>query len=364
MSETALDRDVRPTGRPGSRPVVIAHRGASGYRPEHTLASYALAIELGADYVEPDLVSSRDGVLIARHENEISGTTDVAARPEFAARRATRWIDGREVTGWFTDDFTLAELKTLRAVERLPGVRPGNTVYDGRFEVPTFDEILSLVTTESRRRGRRIGVYPETKHPSYFAARGLPLEEPLLAALRRHRMDGPGAKVYIQSFEMTNLRRLAGMCELPLVQLVDRTGAPADLVAAGASIAYADLVTPVGLAVVGQYADAVGVHRDLVLRPSAAGTSLAPTGLVADAHRLGLEVHVWTLRDENTFLPRERQRGADPHARGDGVGQVQAFLAAGVDGVFVDFPDTAVRARQAWSSRPGHSSGTRTQATR
>ena len=177
-------------------------------------------------------------------------------------------------------------------------------------------------------------------------------------------MDGPGAKVYIQSFEMTNLRRLAGMCELPLVQLVDRTGAPADLVAAGASIAYADLVTPVGLAVVGQYADAVGVHRDLVLRPSAAGTSLAPTGLVADAHRLGLEVHVWTLRDENTFLPRERQRGADPHARGDGVGQVQAFLAAGVDGVFTDFPDTAVRARQAWSARPGHSSGTRTQATR
>ena len=145
MSETALDRDVRPTGRPGSRPVVIAHRGASGYRPEHTLASYALAIELGADYVEPDLVSSRDGVLIARHENEISGTTDVAARPEFAARRATRWIDGRQVTGWFTDDFTLAELKTLRAVERLPGVRPGNTVYDGRFEVPTFDEILPLV---------------------------------------------------------------------------------------------------------------------------------------------------------------------------------------------------------------------------
>src|SRR5690242_20240985 len=192
-------------------PVVIAHRGASGYRPEHTLASYRLAIAMGADFIEPDLVSTKDGVLVARHENEISGTTDVADHPEFADRRATKVIDGRPVAGWFTEDFTLAELKTLRAKERLPQVRPDNTRYDGMFEVPTFEEVLALAKQESRRTGRRIGVYPETKHPTYFDGIGLSLEEPLVAALRRHGLDRPRAAVIIQSFETGNLRELDAM---------------------------------------------------------------------------------------------------------------------------------------------------------
>ena len=214
-------------------PLVIAHRGASGYRPEHTLAAYKLAIQMGADYVEPDLVSTKDGVLVARHENEISGTTDVADHPEFADRRTTKVVDGHEVTGWFTEDFTLAELKTLRAEERLPDVRPGNTRYDGRYQVPTFDEVLDLVARESRRRGEVVGVYPETKHPTYFDSVGLSLEEPLVEALQRHHLNRPNARVYIQSFETGNLRELADTVRVPLVQLVDATGAPYDLQAAG-----------------------------------------------------------------------------------------------------------------------------------
>ena len=187
-------------------PIVIGHRGASGYRPEHTLAAYRLAIRLGADYVEPDLVSTKDGVLVARHENEISGTTDVADHPEFADRRTTKTIDGRPVTGWFTEDFTLAELKTLRAKERLPQVRPDNTRYDGRFEIPTLNEVLDLVKQESHREGRKIGVYPETKHPTYFDSIGLSLEEPLVRTLRRHGLDQRTSKVFIQSFETANLK--------------------------------------------------------------------------------------------------------------------------------------------------------------
>ncbi len=235
-------------GHPVDEPVVIAHRGASGYRPEHTLAAYRLAIRMGADYVEPDLVPTKDGVLVARHENEISGTTDVAGRPEFADRRTTKVIDGRQVTGWFTEDFTLAELKNLRAVERLPEVRPDNTRYDGMFEVPTFDEVLELVREESRNEGRRIGVYPETKHPTYFDSLGLSLEEPLVEALRRHRMDRARSKVVIQSFETANLRELSAMVAVPLVQLINRDGRPFDFVASGDPRTYADLATPEGLA--------------------------------------------------------------------------------------------------------------------
>src|SRR4051812_9580278 len=224
-------------------PLVIGHRGAAGYRPEHTLASYRLAIELGADYIEPDLVSTRDGVLVARHENQIGATTDVAERPEFARRRVTKAVDGREVTGWFTEDFTLAELKTLRAVERLPGVRPANTWYDGHFQIPTFDEVLELAEQGGRRRGVTIGVYPETKHPSHFAALGLGLEEPLVAALRRHHLDRPNAPVLVQSFETGNLRALASVLSVPLVQLVAAHGSPVD-----DDRSYADLLTPAGLA--------------------------------------------------------------------------------------------------------------------
>ena len=324
----------------GLAPVVIGHRGAAGYRPEHTLASYRLAIEMGADYIEPDLVSTRDGVLVARHENEIGGTTDVADHPLFARRRSTRCIDGREVTGWFSEDFTLAELKKLRAKERLPRVRPANTWYDGHFEIPTFDEVLEMAERGSRRRGVTIGVYPETKHPTYFDSVGLSLEEPLVAALRRHHLDRPNAPVLIQSFEVGNLRELAAMTTVPLVQLVECGGAPYDLERAGDGRTYADLVSADGLREVASYAAGIGVHKDLVLPDG--------VGLVDAAHDAGLVVHVWTVRDENRFLAERFRSGSDPNARGDSLAQTQALLEAGVDGVFTDHADTAVEARRRW----------------
>ncbi|GEP35331.1 glycerophosphoryl diester phosphodiesterase [Nocardioides szechwanensis] len=330
-------------------PIVIGHRGASGYRPEHTLASYRLAIQLGADYVEPDLVSTKDGVLVARHENEISGTTDVADHAEFAARRTTKTIDGRPVTGWFTEDFTLAELKTLRAKERLPQVRPDNTRYDGRFEIPTLVEVLQLVRAESKRTGRTIGVYPETKHPTYFDSIGLSLEEPLVRTLDRFGLDRTRSKVIIQSFETANLRDLDTMTRVPLAQLVDASGAPYDLVAAGDPRTYRDLVTPAGLAEIAEYADGVGANKDLVLpRDPATGATTEPSRLVADAHRRGLVVHVWTVRDENQFMATNFRRGVNPIAKGDVHAEVLALLEAGVDGIFADHPDSAVDARDDW----------------
>ncbi|MEJ7689023.1 MAG: glycerophosphodiester phosphodiesterase family protein [Nocardioidaceae bacterium] len=228
----------------GRLPIVIGHRGAPGYRPEHTLASYKLAIQLGADFIEPDLVSTKDGVLVTRHENEISGTTDVSEHPEFADRRTTKTIDGVSVTGWFTEDFTLAELKTLRAVERLPDVRPANTRYNGRFAVPTFDQVLALVKRQSIDKGRKIGVYPETKHPTYFRSIGLKLGPRMLRDLREAGLGNATGRVFIQSFETDNLRRLDSRTQLPLIQLLDSKGAPYDLKASGDPRTYADLVTP------------------------------------------------------------------------------------------------------------------------
>jgi len=329
-------------------PLVIAHRGASGYRPEHTLEAYRVAVRMGADYIEPDLVSTKDGVLVARHENEIGGTTDVADHPEFAERRTTKTIDGHAVTGWFTEDFTLAELKTLRAKERLPQVRPGNTRYDGRFEVPTLEEVIRLVKRESGRCGRRIGIAPETKHPTYFDSIGLSLEEPLVRTLRRNGLDRPGARVVIQSFETGNLRELDGLTRVPLAQLVDGSGAPYDLEAAGDSTTYADLVTPVGLADVASYADWVAPTKDLVLPRDGSGAIGAPSSLVDDAHAAGLRVVTWTLRRENQFLPSNLRVGADPNAPGDLAGETTAFLDAGVDALFSDNADIAVDARDAW----------------
>ena len=352
VTAPATAQAAPPHARAGQHhadPVVIGHRGASGYRPEHTLASYRLAIQLGADYVEPDLVSTKDGVLVARHENEISGTTDVAEHPEFADRRTTKTIDGRAVTGWFTEDFTLAELKTLRAKERLPLVRPGNTRYDGRFEVPTLVEVLQLVRRESKRTGRTIGVYPETKHPSYFDSIGLSLEEPLVRTLDRFGLDRKRSKVVIQSFETGNLRELDTMTPVPLAQLVDASGAPYDLVAAGDPRTYRDLVTPSGLAEIAEYADGLGANKDLVLpRDPATGATSAPSRLVSDAHREGLVVHVWTVRDENQFMATNFRRGVDPNAKGDVHAEIFALLDAGVDGIFADYPDSAVDARDDW----------------
>jgi glycerophosphoryl diester phosphodiesterase len=331
-------------------PIVIGHRGAPGYRPEHTLASYRLAIAMGADYVEPDLVPTSDGVLVARHENEIGGTTDVGERPEFADRKSTRTIDGRSVTGWFTEDFTLAELKTLRAKERLPQVRPANTLYDGRFEIPTLDEVLDLVTSESRRLRRPIGVYPETKHPSYFASIGLPPQKPLVQSLRRHGLDRPDAKVFVQSFETGNLRELHELTQVRLIQLLDASGAPHDLVRAGDQRTYRDLASPAGLAGISTYAAGVGVHKDLVLPRDVSGSTGAPSSLVEDAHAEGLLVHVWTLRNESRFMAANFRKGSDPDGHGDALAEDRAYLDAGVDGFFTDQADTGVEARDDWLS--------------
>jgi glycerophosphoryl diester phosphodiesterase len=353
-----------PAGPRVDEPLVIGHRGASGYRPEHTLASYQLAIRLGADYIEPDLVATKDGVLVARHENEISGTTDVADHPEFTDRRTTKTIDGRDITGWFTEDFTLVELKTLRAVERLPDVRPDNTRYDGRFEVPTLDEVLALARAESRRTGRTIGVYPETKHPTYFDSIGLSLEEPLVAALKRHHLDRPNAEVIIQSFETGNLRDLDTMTRVPLAQLLNTSGAPYDLVEAGDSRTYRDLTSPENLDWIAGYADGVGVNKDLVLpRDAGTGATGEPSALVDDAHAEDLVVHVWTLRDENRFMATNFRIGTDPNAKGDAHAETLAFLEAGVDGIFSDHPDTTVQARDEWLAA-GQRLGSSTQATR
>jgi glycerophosphoryl diester phosphodiesterase len=335
-------------GREG-RPIVIAHRGASGERPEHTLEGYRRAIEEGADFVEPDLVSTKDGVLVCRHENEISGTTDVASRPELASRRTTKTIDGHAVTGWFTEDLTLAELKTLRARERLPELR--GTAFDGRFEVPTFDEVLALVASvnaNAERRGRPVGVYPETKHPSYFEGLGLPLEKPLLEALRRRGLDHADAPVFIQSFEVGNLRRLAAKTRVPLIQLIDDKGRPWDFTVAGSERTYADLARPGGLREIATYAKGIGVAKSLVVPRDADGRSLPATSLVRDAHAAGLLVHVWTLRAENTFLPTGLRRGEGPAAHGDLAGEITLFLKAGVDGYFTDFPAIGVAARDAF----------------
>ncbi|WP_435745568.1 glycerophosphodiester phosphodiesterase [Nocardioides sp. SYSU DS0663] len=331
-------------------PLVVAHRGASGYRPEHTLAAYRLAVQMGADYIEPDLVSTKDGVLVARHENEISGTTDVADHPEFADRRTTKVIDGQPITGWFTEDFTISELKTLRAKERLPEVRPANTRYDGRFEVPTFEEVLDLVRRLEKETGRRIGIAPETKHPTYFDSIGLSLEEPLARHLRRHDRDGRRAAVVLQSFETQNLRDLDRMVDAPIAQLISGSGAPYDRVAAGDPTTYRQMATRAGLAEIATYADWVGPTKDIVLPRDASGATGEPSDFVEDAHRARLKVVVWTIRDENRFMATNFRRGTDPDAAGDVRSELIAFFEAGVDGVFADHPDSAVDAREDWLS--------------
>ncbi|WP_203748785.1 esterase-like activity of phytase family protein [Cellulomonas chitinilytica] len=341
--DTEMDLvDLRQVRAPRAGDVtVIGHRGASGYRPEHTLASYETAILQCADYIEPDLVSTKDGVLVARHENEISGTTDVADHPEFAARKATKVVDGHSVTGWFTEDFTLAELKTLRAKERLPAVRPANTAFDGLYEIPTFDEVLDLARHSTTCDGQPVGVYPETKHPTYFDSVGLSLEEPLLAQLRANGLDDRRSPVIIQSFETGNLRQLDRLTRVRLVQLVDCSGAPYDLVAAGDPRTYRDLVTRAGLAQVAGYADGVGLCKDLMIPRNADATLSTPTPVIRDAHRVGLEVHGWTFRRENQFLPADFRSSTDPNAVGDLAGEIRVFVRAGMDGLFSDNPDVA-----------------------
>ena len=317
--------------------LVIAHRGASGERPEHTLASYERAIDEGADYIEPDLVVTKDRVLVARHETEIGGTTDVADRPEFAERRRSKEVDGKLVSGWFGEDFTLAELRTLRAKERLPGVRPANARFDGLWQVPTFAEIVTLVRAKEAASGRRIGIYPELKHPSFLLQNGgIDSVDLLVGALKQAGLDQPGAPVIVQCFEVEPLRRLHKLLPaVPLMQLVSADGAPAD----APGYDYAAMIRPAGLAEIASYAAVLG--PDMRLLFAADGT---PSGLVAAAHAAGLKVHGWALRKENVFLPPGFKRGTDPNAAGDVAGLVAVLRAAGVDGVFTDDPALVVPA--------------------
>ncbi len=335
-------------GRSMTKPIIIAHRGASGFRPEHTLAAYQLAIDQGADFIEPDLVLTKDGQLICRHENEIGGTTDVSTRPEFADRKKVYVIDGERYEGWFTEDFTLAEIKTLRCKERLPQLRPGNMAYDGQFEVPTFEEVLELAKQQSARTGRTIGVYPETKHPTWFEGLNLSFDAPLLTLIRRFGLDAADAPIFIQSFEVTNLKRLRGKTKAPLVQLMAKDGGPFDLDKAG--VTYASMATAAGLKEISTYASGVGPEKTLILPREANNKSLSPTSFVTDAHGAGLVVHPWTFRAENYFLTEDYRRGksADPTylaQHGNLIAEIQAFMAVNVDGVFSDFPGIAVDAR-------------------
>ncbi|HKT05914.1 MAG TPA: glycerophosphodiester phosphodiesterase [Rugosimonospora sp.] len=330
--------------------LVVGHRGASGYRPEHTLASYELAARLGADFIEPDLVATKDHVLVARHEPEIGGTTDVAGRPEFAGRRTTKVLDGAPVTGWFAEDFTLAELKTLRAVERLPRVRQRNTLYNGLFQVPTFEEILRLRERLAGELEREIGVYPETKHPTYSAALGLPLEPPLVEVLRRYGLDRPDAPVFVQSFEAGNLRALHEAYGLrsPKVFLTGATGTPfAD------PRGYADYLTPAGLAELAGFVTGIGPDKRQVIPRRPDGTLGTPTSLVADAHAAGLAVHPYTFRAENQFLPADLRVGTGANGYGKALDEQITFLRTGIDGLFTDQADIGVLARELFLAERG-----------
>ena len=340
------------------QPLVFGHRGAAGYRPEHTLASYDLAIRLGADVIEPDLVTTSDGVLVARHEPEISATTDVADHPEFAAKRTTKVLDGVPTTGWFTEDFTFAELRTLRAKERIPQIRPRNTLYDGRYQIPTFQEVIDLAKRESARYGRPIGIAPETKHPTYFRAQGKPLEPALVRTLNRNGLNRPNSRVYLQSFEVSNLIALRPVLKVNLVQLTSATGAPYDFVATGDPRTYAELTTPAGLRQVARYADVLGPDKTQIVPRAATGANLPPTTLVADAHRAGLKVVPYTFRNENTFLPLDFRVGTDPIQYGNAFAEYALFFSLGVDGLFSDNSDTAREARDEFvRSRAGAAHG-------
>lgn len=340
QAEPGGNSEMRMATLSGEPPIIIAHRGASGERPEHTLASYTLAIEQGADFIEPDLVLTRDGILVARHENDISETTDIADKPEFADRKTVKVIDGQRHEGWFTEDFTLAELKTLRAKERLPQLRAANATYDGQFEIPTFEEILQLLQRREKQRGKRIGVYPETKHPSYFKALGLDHDEPLLKLLKQYGYGGKDDPVFIQSFEVGNLQALNKETEIRLVQLVASEAGPPDL----DGQTYAAMISADGLKKIASYADGIGPSKDLVIGRNAIGQLSEPTGLVEAAHKVGLVVHPWTFRRENYFLPTDFKSGIDPRDAGDLAGEVRAYVAAGVDGLFSDNPAQAVAA--------------------
>ena len=332
-----------PATRP-ARPVIVGHRGAPAYRPEHTVASFELAVDLGADLIEPDVVVSRDGALVVRHENELSHSTDVAGRPEFADRRTSRVVDGRERTGWFTEDFTLAELRTLCAVERMPALRPLNTTYDGQAGILTLAEVVAI----ARRRStadRQVRVLAELKKPSWFDAEaGVPMNELVAAELRRLGATGPDGTVVVQSFDAAALRRLRadlGDRGPTMLQLVDDAGEDDHL------------VTPAGLREVSTYAQGIAPSRHRILRRDADQAMTGVSDLIAQAHRAGLAVVPWTLRPENAFLPQHLRRGEAVSGTGDMQTEARLLLALGVDGLITDAPDVAARARaELYTSRP------------
>jgi len=333
MSETGLR--AAPSSRRTSSPVVIGHRGAPSYRPEHTAASYELAIDLGADRIEPDLVISRDGVLIARHDAELSRSTDVATHPEFADRRRTTEVDGEELTGWFVHDFTLAELRTLRAVERLPAVRRLNTAYDGRFGLLTLADVVEIARRRSTP-GRTIQVQAELKHPSWFTAQGLPMAELVAAELRRLDTARADGTALVMAFEQSALRELRadlGSDGPVLVQLIEEEGV------------QDALVSPSGLREISTYAQGIAPHKGRILLHGADGSLNGVSDLVSQAHRAGLTITPWTLRPENLFLPRHLRNGADPNGLGDAQTEARLLFALGCDGVISDAPETAFRAR-------------------
>lgn len=361
----------------GKQPLVIGHRGAAGYLPDHTLEGYRKAIAMGADFIEPDLVATKDGELIARHEPNITATTDVSTRPEFAARKTTRMVDGVAETGWFATDFTLAEIKTLRAIQPLSDRDPS---FNGQYQIPTLREVLDLAKTEGAKVGRTIGVYPETKHPTYHEDNNLKLEDRLLAILAEYGYTKKDSPVILQSFETANLKYLRTKTQLRLIQLVDgddydfKTGAvtfaapfdrPYDWTRAGRTELFGSMVTPAGLAEIAKYADGVGPWKPYIVPVKgsfdangkmldvngdgavnyADASSSTPTSLVADAHKLGLMVHTWTFRNEAKRLAADY--------KGDPKAEYLQFFRLGVDGLFSDFSDTAVAARQAYLKELG-----------
>jgi glycerophosphoryl diester phosphodiesterase len=340
---------VQGAGRHGRalRPLVIGHRGAWGYRPEHTAEAYHLAFRIGADIVKPDVVFTKDGVLIDRNSPDLTGATDIANHPEFASRRTTKVLDGVPTTGWFAEDFTLAEIKTLGATERMADLRPANTRFNGS-KILTMQEVIDLVKGESRRHGRRLGIAPDVKRPTYYRAMGRSIEEELVKLLRRNKLTHRHADVavHIQSFEPSCLQRFNRLVDLPLVQLIDAVGKPYDFTAAGDPRNYTDLVTPEGLRWVHGYANTVSINKDLIIPRDATAHLLTPTTVVRDAHRAGLTVHAWRFCEENTFLPADFRLGTDPAVHGNFLAEFRLFFRQGIDAMVSDFPDGAAMARR------------------
>lgn len=333
-------------------PAVIGHRGASGYRPEHTFGSYQLALDMGADIIEQDVVPTKDGHLVCRHENDITETTDVADHPEFAGRKTTKKVDGKKLTGWFTEDFTLRELHTLRAKERIPQNRQHNTLYDGRWRVPAFADVLDWAEEQGRRRGRPVWLYIETKHPTYFRKRGFELEKMLAEQLRRHGRDRAHSPNFVQSFEPSSIRRLSKLLGCPGVVLMDAPDSrPWDFVEAGDPRTVADLVKPEGLRWMAEFAAGIGPVLELVIPRKDDDSTDKPTTLVRDAHAAGLVVHPYTVRAENTFLPKNFRRGDDPNDYGDAFGAFHAYFSTGIDALFSDNADAAVLAAEEFRKR-------------